>query len=117
MMLHLFDTDGQNRRYFTVLSDCTVGEEKKPQEVLSEWISARITVAPYIFNNVITGTPTSVALPEHRLFHVFKKEGERREQRGTCARKDTGQWKSVNRLNHCLFKKSCQMTECAVLFF
>lgn len=54
MLLHLY-TDRENwwhlqpseiARWFYLQP--TVGEEKRPQELLSEWISARITVPPYI---------------------------------------------------------------------
>lgn len=102
---------------FTVLSDCTVvlppansgggkATTRSPFRVnFSEDYSGSLR-----FNNVITGTPTSVALPENRLFQVFKNEGERREQRGTRTQKDTGRWRrAVNCLNPCLFQKSFQM--------
>lgn len=125
MLLHLFNTDGQNWRHFTALWDCPVvlppansGGGKATTRTSFRVNFNEDYSGSLRFDNAITGTPTSVALPVHGLFHVFKNEGERREQRGKHTQKDTGHWKrAVNCLNHCLFQKSFQMTEFMCCFF
>lgn len=119
MLLHLFDTNGQKWQHFTALWDCTVvlppansGGGKATTRTSFRVNFNEDYSGSLRFDNAITGTLTSVALPVHRLFHIFKNEGERREQHGKHTQKDTGHWKrAVNCLNLCLFQKSFQMTE------
>lgn len=80
-LIQMGKTDGilqpsETARWFNLQP--TVGEEKRPQKLLREWISARITVAPYV------STMRSLALQhlwhcQHIASFTFLKMREKEE--------------------------------------
>lgn len=127
VLLHLFDADGQNRRHFTALWDCTGvsspassgggnrGREKGVRDH-KNFFQQGLQQVP-AFQQCAHSNSFGV-LPVYPFFHLSpKNEGLRIEQHEKHIQNNTGQWRrDINFLKHYLFQDSCHVIELMWLF-